>query len=90
MGFLGAFLFYAGLLATVGAILKLIFNYSSKIGIQASRKIYKNESHEKQDKNEVLANEWIKSNIKSIIWRLCVTIAGFILLQIYWPEMLPW
>ena len=90
MELLGLFLFYAGLLATIIAIFKLIFNYSGKLGIQGSRKLYKDESHETQDKNETLVNEWIKSNIRSIAYRAMVMLIGLVILLIYNPESLPW
>ncbi|AUP80187.1 hypothetical protein [Flavivirga eckloniae] len=90
MEFLGAFLFYFGLLATIIAIFKLMFNYSSKIGIKASRKVYKDESHETQDENEAMVNKWIKSNLLSIVYRIIITIIGLVLLLIYGPNLLPW
>ncbi len=90
MELLGLFLFYVGLLATILAVLKLVFNYSSKIGIKGSRKLYKDESHETQDKNEDLVDGWIKSNIRSIIYRAILMLIGMVILLIYAPKSLPW
>ena len=90
MAYLGAFLFYVGLIATILAALKLIFNYSSKVGIQASKKLHKDENHDVQNQNEEMVNKWLKSNLLSLAYRFGLTLIGLVLLLIYYPEMLPW
>ena len=86
MDILGAFLFYVGLFTTMIAIIKLTLNYISKIGLGVSKKLDKNNEVE----NENLVNNWIKSNIKSIAYRMIIMIIGLIILLIYAPKLLPW
>ena len=89
MSYLGAFLFYFGLINTVLSLFFLVLQYSGKIGIIISKKTSKN-SHNVKNQNEAMVNEMLKSSLETIAYRLGITIIGYILLLIYWPEMLPW